>query len=103
MSWMNEHKRVWILSATTGGLVNMVAGLVTGTTVFTDRVREFSLSLLVLLLVLPFFSTLFLILRGDHRCQLVFHVAAWSLAIGLGLWLGKLRRIQRKVGVLCET
>jgi hypothetical protein len=79
---------IWILSATTGGLVNIVVGLVTGATVITDRVREFSFSLLVLLLVLPFFSTLLLILRGDRRRQLVFHLAAWSLVVGFGLWLG---------------
>lgn len=49
--------------------------------------RELSFSLLGLLLVLPFFSTLFLIVRGDRQHQLVFHVAAWSLAFGVGLLL----------------
>jgi hypothetical protein len=78
---------IWVLAAMTGGLANMVVGLVTGTTVFTGRVREFSFSLLGLLLVLPFLSTLFLILRGDRRCQLAFHVVALSLAVGLGLLL----------------
>jgi len=78
----------WLLSAMAGALVNMAVGLVTGTTVLADRIREFLFSLLGLLLVLPFFSTLLLILRGDRRRQLVFHVAAWSLAAGLGLWIG---------------
>jgi hypothetical protein len=78
---------IWVLAAMTGGLANMVVGLVTGTTVFTGRVREFSFSLLGLLLVLPFLSTLFMILRGDRRCQLAFHVVALSLAVGLGLLL----------------
>lgn len=78
----------WLLAAMTGLLINMVVGLVTGAMVLTDRVREFLFSLLVLLLVLPFFSTLLLILRGDRRRQLVFHLAAWSFAVGLGLWLG---------------
>ncbi len=75
----------WILLAVIGGLANMVVGLASGATV---RIREFSFSLLGLLLVLPFFSTLLLILRGDRRRQLVFHVAACSLVVGLGLWLG---------------
>ena len=79
---------IWVLSAVTGVLVNMVVGLFTGTTAFTDRSREFSFSLLGLLLVLPFFSTLFLIVQGDRRWRLVFHIVAWSLAFGLGLLLG---------------
>ncbi len=78
---------IWILSAAAGVLVNIVVELVPGTTAFTDRFRELSFSLLGLLLVLPFFSTLFLIVRGDRQHQLVFHVAAWSLAFGVGLWL----------------
>jgi hypothetical protein len=78
---------IWILSAAAGVLVNIVVGLVTGTTAFTDRFREFSFSLLGLLLILPFFSTLFMIVRGDRQHQLVFHVAVWCLAFGLGLLL----------------
>jgi hypothetical protein len=78
---------IWVLAVMAGAVANMVVGLVTGTMVLAGRVREFSFSLLGLLLVLPFFSTLFLILRGDRRCQLVFHVAALSLAVGLGLLL----------------
>ncbi len=78
----------WVLSAMFGIPVNIVVELGTGTTVLTDRIRELLFSLLGFLLVLPFFSTLFLILCGDRRRQLVFHVAAWSLAAGLGLWIG---------------
>jgi hypothetical protein len=78
---------MWVLAMITGVLANIVMGLVTGTAAFAGRVGEFLFGLLGLLLILPFFSTLFLILRGDRQCQLVFHYAAWSLAFGMGLFL----------------
>jgi len=38
--------------------------------------------------VLPFFSTLLLIVRGDRRRRQVFNVAAWGFAAGMGLLIG---------------
>ena len=72
--------------------ISMVVGLVTGATVLTDFGIEFVyillICLLLLTLVLPFFSTLLLILRGDRTRQQVFNVAAWGLAAGIGLLFG---------------
>jgi len=79
---------IWVFSWMVGGFINMVVRLVTGATVFTDLAFEFLYSLLPLLLVLPFCSTLLLILGGDRRRRQVFHVAAWGLAAGVGLLLG---------------
>jgi hypothetical protein len=70
------------------GLVQTSAELVTGAMPFIEWTREFLFGLLLFLPVLPFFSTLLLILRGDRRRRQVFNVAAWSLAGGVGLLLG---------------
>jgi hypothetical protein len=73
------------------GFITMVARLVKGATVFTDlafgSLYGLLSSLLLLLLVVPVFSTLLLILGGDRRRWRVFHVAAWGLAVGMGLLL----------------
>jgi len=83
--------------------ISMVVGLVTGATVLTDFGIEFVyillICLLLLTLVLPFFSTLLLILRGDRTRQQVFNVAAWGLAAGIGLLFG-LSRLPRLYWVL---
>ena len=83
---------IWILSWLVGGLINIVVGLITGATVFTDKGSELLVSLLyplmLLLLVLPFFSTMHLILRGDSQRRQVFQMAAWGLAAGASLLLG---------------
>jgi hypothetical protein len=68
--------------------INISVELVTGAIVFTDRAGEFLFSLLLFPLVLPFFSTLLLILRGDRRRRQVFSIAAWGLAAGIGLLIG---------------
>jgi hypothetical protein len=73
-----------------GAFINISVGLVTGAIVFTDRAGEFVFSLFLFLLVLPFFSTLLLILHGDHRRRQVFNVVAWGLAAGIGLLYGVL-------------
>jgi hypothetical protein len=54
----------------------------------SDLLSILPFSLLALLLVLPFFSTLFLILRGDNRRRQLFQIAAWVLAAGVGLLFG---------------
>lgn len=78
---------IWMLSAITGALASIAVGVVTGTTVFTDRARELSFTLLWLLFFLPLLSTLLLVLRGESRSRSVFHVVVLSLAVGLGLLL----------------
>ncbi len=79
---------IWIFSEMVGGLINLGVRLATGATAFTDGARELLFSLLLLLLVAPFFSTLPLILGGDRRRWRMFHVVAWGLAVGIGLLLG---------------
>lgn len=84
------------------GVIGMVAVLVTGETGFADRggefLRGFLFIMVLLLLVLPFFSTLLLIVRKDHRHLVlygpstgrrqVFNAAAWGVAAGIGLLIG---------------
>jgi len=69
--------------------LSMSVGLVTGATVLPDRAGEFLrvslFTMLLFLLVLPFFSTLLLIRGGDSRRLRVFHVMAWGLAAVLSL------------------
>ena len=64
-------------------------GLVTGATVLVDRVREFLgvslFTMFLFLLVLPFFTTLLLVLGRDSRRLRIFHLMAWGLAAGLSL------------------
>jgi len=83
------------LVGTIDGVINRGVGLVTGATGFASRgdelFREFLFMMVVpFLLVLPFFSTLLLLVRGDRRRRLVFNIVAWSLAAGAGLLLGVL-------------
>jgi hypothetical protein len=69
--------------------LSMSVGLVTGEIVFADRAGEllgvFLFTILLFLLVLPFFSTLFLIRGGGSRRLRVFHLVAWGLAAVLSL------------------
>jgi hypothetical protein len=112
------------LVGTIVGVINRGVGLVTGATGFASRgdelFREFLFMMVVpFLLVLPFFSTLLLLVRGDRRHsvlypvpvglldpgaqgpragqvrpstgrRLAFNIVAWSLAAGAGLLLGVL-------------
>ncbi len=79
-----------VLSMFAGAFINISVGLVTGAIVLADRAGEFVFSLFLFLLVLPFFGTLLLILRGDRRRRQVFNVVAWGLAAGIGLLFGVL-------------
>ena len=74
-----------VLSDMARAFINISAELVTGTIAPTDIAGESLLSLLLFPLVLPFFSTLLLILRGDGWHRQGFSVAAWGLAAGIGL------------------
>ena len=76
----------YMLFALGSELVRIVTGLVTGNLVLTETGRVLLISLLVFLLVLPAFSTLLMILRGDRRWLQIFHIAALCLAGGLMLW-----------------
>jgi len=84
---------IWIFFWIIGGFINAGVGLVTGATVFADRggefLRAFLFIMVLLLFVLPFFSTLLLIVRGDRRRRQMFNVATWDLAAGAGLLLGR--------------
>ena len=77
-----------VISFMAGALINISVELVTGAIILADRAGEFLFGLFVFLVVLPFFSTLLLILRGDRRRWQVFNVAAWGLAAGMGLLIG---------------
>ena len=83
---------IWILFWMVAAPISEVVGLVTGATVLSDFgvvfLKRLQASLVLLLIVLPFFSTLLLILRGDRTRQQVFNVAAWGLAAGIGLLFG---------------
>ncbi len=74
-----------LLSMMAGGFTNIVVGMVTGTTVLIDRLGEFAFCLLGILLILPYFSILFMTLREGSPGWFVFHVAALSLAFGASL------------------
>jgi hypothetical protein len=83
---------IWILFWMVAAPISEVVGLVTGATVLADFgvvfLKRLLASLVLLLIVLPFFSTLRLILRGDRTRQQVFHVVLWALAAGIGLLFG---------------
>jgi len=70
------------------GFVYARAGLLWGAMGLVEWARLFLSGLFLFLLVLPFFSTLLLILRRDRRRRQVFNVAAWGLAAGIGLLIG---------------
>ena len=70
------------------GFIYTGRALVTGAIPISDWGREFIFSLLLFLILLPFFSSVLLILRGDHRRLQVFNVLALSLALGVCLLFG---------------
>lgn len=78
----------WMPAAVVGGLVPMVAELLTGTRVFSDRIREFAFGLLALLPLLPFFSSLLMILGRHHHRRQVFHIIVLGLAGSFALFVG---------------
>jgi hypothetical protein len=80
---------IWILLGLVTQFIYASAGLVTGAMGLVEWAGWALFSLFPFLLVLPFFSTLLLILRGDRRGRQAFNVAAWGLAAGTGL-TGKL-------------
>jgi hypothetical protein len=83
---------IWIFVMVATRPIELVVGMVTGATSIADSVyailKFFMYSLLLLFIVLPFFSTLLLILRGIHIRQQLFHIVVWGLAASVGgLWV----------------
>jgi len=97
---------MWILLWTVAAPISEVIGLVTGATVLADFgvvfLKRLLTSLVLLTLVLPFFSTWLLILRGDRPRLQVFHVVVWGLAAGAGLLFG-IQSLPRLYWVLWGT
>ncbi len=78
----------WLYRWVVGGFIYASTGLVTGELVFTEWIREILFSPFIFLFLLPIFSTLLLILRGDYPRRQVFTITAWALAIGMDLFWG---------------
>jgi hypothetical protein len=66
---------------------SIVIGTLTGGFAFPDRIRELLISPLLLLPLLPVFSTLLLILRGNTLRRQVFAMVSWVLAIAACLFI----------------
>ena len=79
---------IWLYTWVVCGITYSSEILITGELVFTEWIREFLFSLLLFLTLLPIFSTLLLILRGDHQRRQIFTIVACCLAIGVGLLWG---------------
>lgn len=77
----------WFLGWMVSGFAYASAGLVTGSLGFIEWASGFLFTLFFLLVVLPFFTTLLLILRRDGQRWQLFNIAAWGLAAGLSLLL----------------
>jgi hypothetical protein len=75
-----------ILPAFVGGFVDLVVQLVTGSTAIVDLGRRFLFVLVVLLLLLPLFSTLLLTLPGSRQRRQPFHLLLWGLATLSVVW-----------------
>lgn len=78
----------WMPLTATSGFVPMVMELLSGTMVFADRIRDIFISLLFLLPVLPFISSLLMILGRHHRRRKVFHIIVLGLAVCFSLFMG---------------
>ena len=70
----------WVMLWTGFNFTSSVIGLLTGEFVFSDRIHELLISPLLLLPLLPVFSTLLLILRGNTQRRQVFAMVSWGLA-----------------------
>jgi hypothetical protein len=79
---------LWLLRWMVDGFVYASAELLAGAMAFVEWARESLFGLFLFLLVLPFFTTLLLILREDRRRWQLLTVAAWGLAAAIGLLIG---------------
>lgn len=78
----------WLLGWMSSGFVSGTSELVTGANDWSEWMREVLVGLSPFLLALPFLVSLLLILRRDCRYCQVFNIAAWGLAVGIGLLIG---------------
>ena len=74
----------WVVHA----MVGASEGLLRGAVSLVDWARGLLWCLSWCLFLLPFVSTLLLILRGDRRRRQVLHLMAWGLTAGLGVMIG---------------
>ena len=74
---------IWIFTAMIGNFFSLVSRLFTGAIALTSLFRELIFTLLSFLLVLPFFTTLLLVLGKDQYFQ--FQRVGWGLTVGVAL------------------
>ena len=79
---------IWTLLWIVAVPANMLAGLTSGNTTVADFLKGVPISLVLCSLVLPFISTVILILRGEGPRRRVFQIIACGLAAGAGLFFG---------------
>ena len=79
---------IWILSTMVRGFIYAGKTLVAGSMPLYELRGELFFSVFLFLILLPFFSTLLLILFGERRALQVFNAAALGLALGLCLLIG---------------
>jgi hypothetical protein len=79
---------LWLFRPLVAEFVSASAGVLSGAMLFREWARGILFALLQSLLLLPFLSTLLLVLRGDRRWLQVFNLVAWALAAGVGLLIG---------------
>lgn len=77
----------WVMLGTGINFSSTIIGLLTGESIFSEKTRELLISLLMLLPLLPVFSTLLLILRGNTQHRQVFAIVSWILAIAACLFV----------------
>ena len=77
----------WVILWTGINFTSAIIGLLTGESVFFDRIHELLISPLLLLPFLPIFSTLILMLRGNTQRREVFAMVSWVLAIAACLFI----------------
>lgn len=88
---------VWIFISFASQFIILVVEMIKGATDISDSVHAlrniFLYILLLLILVLPLFSTWLLILRGDRNHQQTFHILAWGFSAGVGVfWVIEISR-----------
>ena len=77
---------LWIFIAIIGNFVSIIAKLITGAITFNSLTRELIFSMLYLFLIVPFFTTLLLILGKDRQFWLQKLFLGLAATIGLIFW-----------------
>lgn len=78
----------WLLKAMVSELNFRVDRLTAGAATIPDVAVGFKILVGILLLLLPFFSTLLLVLTGYRRFPQIFIIVVWGAAAGFALWVG---------------